>query len=529
LTEEERRKLVKDKTAQMKAIIQARKEKEAEDKLQAEKEQRRRSLAPNLYDDDDDSSSCVSMDMGSPPEKKPNTPPQDTGTINKAALPTGPKKAVQPTPSSKAPQINNVARAASPPTKSVLNLSIDTQKKRSYDAMSNSSSRRGSNADSPLFTEQSPITSPISTTLSASALAGMSRISKKVRTSVPDRSRDPTSQDLGRAPLPEWYLKAKMPSNTARDVMVAHRRVWDIFDNLKKSIKACETTTNSTERLTAVKQVSKLLHSLEFTHVKPYDLSKYKMLSEGQGLRRISDFHDTGFNFPWYLRADAQELYNKWLNEQWDPDMFRGIKNMVKSKETKGGLSIDAAHKLDWRFFGEGDFVAGQWWANQICAVRDGAHGSAQAGIAGIKTTPTAPGGATSIVLSEGHKEDIDEGEEIWYCGTEAKSGDSEPTASTKLMLESLISKLPVRVLRSSGLPAGNKYKPVRGFRYDGLYEVLSKKVIDRLKHHHLFRLKRLPGQIGLRYEGEAERPTDRELEEYEKEMKKYGRRKSLD
>jgi hypothetical protein len=546
----ERSKLIEEKTARMKASIKAKREKEADEKLQAEREQRRKSLAPHWEDSsDDDDPSGLSMDMGSSLEKDLDTPLQEIKKGKEKFMPIEPKisapaghsntprvpaEAVKPEPSFKALQVNQKARAASLPTRKISNLSIDTQRKRSYDVMSNSnsSSRRGSKDDSPLFERLSSTNSPASAVSPAAVLlSGMSRISKKRKTSIPDQaspaSASSTSvQDLGIAALPEWYLKAKAP--VGHHALSSWRKLWDQLDHLKVSVKACENAANPEERTAAVNKVSELLHSLEFFKVNAFALSKYKMLHEGQGLKKIAEFHQTSFNFPWYLRADAQELYNKWLNRQWDPDMFRGIKNMIKGKETKGGQSIDEKHKLDWRFFGEGNFVVGQWWANQICAVRDGAHGSAQAGIAGIKTTTTTPGGATSIVLSEGHKEDVDDGEEIWYCGTETKIGDTEPTTSTKFMLESVRSGHPVRVLRSSGLSMSNKYRPVKGFRYDGLYEVLSSKIIDRLKHHYLFHLKRLPGQIDLRWEGEAARPTKRELQEYEAEMRKYGRRKSL-
>jgi hypothetical protein len=117
-------------------------------------------------------------------------------------------------------------------------------------------------------------------------------------------------------------------------------------------------------------------------------------------------------------------------------------------------------------------------------------------------------------------------GEDIWYCGTEVKSAGAtaESTKNTKHMFQSIESKEPVRVLRSAHLPKDNIYKPARGFRYDGLYEVLPDvKTIDVRKQHYLFHLRRLPGQVGLRYQGIGVRPTQREIEVYDEEMKKYG------
>jgi hypothetical protein len=48
------------------------------------------------------------------------------------------------------------------------------------------------------------------------------------------------------------------------------------------------------------------------------------------------------------------------------------------------------------------------------------------------------------------------------------------------------------------------------------------------VSNHYLLHLQWLPDQIGLRCEGEAARPTKRTMEEYEVEMKKYGRRQSM-
>lgn len=537
-----REKLVEEMVARMKANNRAGREREAE--------QRRKALAPHWDDpSDDESSSGVSMDMSSPKsgEVEQRAIPAAFSAPNvksKGTAPTNSKNMAFFLPSS-------TSKALATANKPMLNFdyklqnniskwSVDIKWKRSYDAMSDSSSR-ASRDGSPLVEQPSYVTSTASVMSPKDisvGLASLPRINKRRKTSVSDQvssisaGNATSGQNLGAAPLPEWYLTATMPKSLSPNALSTYRKLWDQFDRFKKDIKICVTTQDPQARAEAIHKVSELLHALEFTKIPhPSTLSKYKMLHDGQGLKRIADFYDSAsaFNFPWYLRADAQELYNKWLGKQWDPDMFRGIMNIVKGPDRSKGQSIDPKEKKDWRFFGEGHFVAGQWWPMQLCAIRDGAHGSAQAGIAGIKQTENRAGGATSIVLSEGHKEDIDEGLEIWYCGTEARIGDTEPTASTKLMLESVSSSHPVRVMRSSSLPAGNKYKPVKGFRYDGLYEVLESKLIDKLKHHYLFHLRRIPGQINLRCEGEAARPTPRELQEYESEMKKYGRRGSFD
>lgn len=158
-----------------------------------------------------------------------------------------------------------------------------------------------------------------------------------------------------------------------------------------------------------------------------------------------------------------------------------------------------------------GHLVNGSWFASQRCAVRDGCHGSTQGGVSGISGL-----GATSISLSGNTYDDKDSLDDIWYSGTKQKVGEKEPTCSTQLILESTKSGLPIRVLRSMYLPAANEYRPARGFRYDGLYKVVGKKVQDLRTKHYLFHLRRLPGQMPVRYNGAAKRPSRREVEEYD-------------
>lgn len=537
-----REKLVEEQAARMKAMMKARREREVETKVEAEREKRRKAFAPH-WDDPSDDESDISMDVSSSEagrfEEKATPMARPAAQARGITAPTTSKICTPPTQSSitsKAPthanKPQNSPASQSASSLKVSKLSIDT-KKRSHDEMSDScSSEKVSRDGSPLFEEPPASSSAIA--MSPKDLASLPRISKKRKMSASAQVSPGSNASSGHgvAPLPEWYLNAVMPKGPSKETMSAFRRIWTQFDKLKENMKVCTTTKDPQARTEPLQKISELLHTLEFTKIPhPFALASKKILHNDQGLKRIADFHDSesAYNFPWYLRADAQELYNKWLSREWDPDMFRGITNMVKVPNGAKGQFIDPKFKKDWRFFGEGQFVAGQWWPMQLCAVRDGAHGSAQAGIAGIKTTEDRPGGATSIVLSEGHKEDIDEGHEIWYCGTEAKIGDTEPTVSTKFMMESLSSDHPVRVMRSSKLPAGNKYRPTKGFRYDGLYKVIGSQVIDKLKHHYLFHLRRIPGQIELRCEGEAARPTPRELQEYESEMKKYGRRGSFD
>jgi len=68
-----------------------------------------------------------------------------------------------------------------------------------------------------------------------------------------------------------------------------------------------------------------------------------------------------------------------------------------------------------------------------------------------------------------------------------------------------------------------NVYKPERGYRYEGLYDVLDCKVLDQRKQVHLFHLRRQGGQPPMRYQGLEKRPTKEEIVAYDELRKKLG------
>ena len=81
----------------------------------------------------------------------------------------------------------------------------------------------------------------------------------------------------------------------------------------------------------------------------------------------------------------------------------------------------------------------------------------------------------------------------------------------------------PVRVLRSSGLPSKNQYRPSKGLRYDGLYTVIDEEILDVATAMHRFSLRRIPGQDPIRCDGVEARPTSEEIAEYVKIRKLIG------
>lgn len=169
-------------------------------------------------------------------------------------------------------------------------------------------------------------------------------------------------------------------------------------------------------------------------------------------------------------------------------------------------------------FFGHGHLVNGQTWRSRAEMSRDGAHAPPVAGIYG-----TVDLGAKSIVMGlhdEGKKEfyaDIDQGTRIWYMGTglDREEGDQEPTnvkdpnqhdtgmihlnkkgndptPGTKALITSYRTKRPVRLFRSFRLAAIVKHRPVKGFRYDGLYKVVAYELLKQDLQIYRFEMVRL-------------------------------------
>lgn len=124
---------------------------------------------------------------------------------------------------------------------------------------------------------------------------------------------------------------------------------------------------------------------------------------------------------------------------------------------------------------------------------------------------------------SDNKYEDEDHGDWVLYCGTD--SSDGSITEPTQRMLESETNEQPVRLIRSHNL--GTEYAPGIGFRYDGLYKVVSHEMLDTatsLRQRHRFRLERLPGQAPIRGgSGPEKRPTAQEMKAHEKDRKLRG------
>ena len=261
------------------------------------------------------------------------------------------------------------------------------------------------------------------------------------------------------------------------------------------------------------------LHRMEYWDFLSGVLLHKSHLLEDEGLPAI--FDAAPGLFPWDVCADSRMLYQRWVVGQLDPDLLRGIedKKVTKSdgKTVKSRrFAPDYRDRVSPNYVGEGKLVNGMWWPLQFCAMRDGAHGETEAGIHG-----QLGHGAYSIVVSEGGYSNVDDGISLQYCGTSGVGG--EPSLGTRLLKESFAMGNPVRVLRSAGLARSNVYRPAKGLRYDGLYEITGFEILDVITAMHRFSLQRRKGQDPIRFEGVEARPTPEQLAAYAKVRKLMG------
>ncbi|KAF9635753.1 SRA-YDG domain-containing protein [Lasiodiplodia theobromae] len=338
---------------------------------------------------------------------------------------------------------------------------------------------------------------------------------KRRRPSGESASESTDSSDL-HAPIqsppkriqPTWYTS--IPQKKLKQAS-GKRDIDAKLEQVKNLIKQCKEMHGDPEIGRVFDRIRDEIHDLVFLQVTDIALRRKRMLHDDSGIPQLFD-DKSEIVFPWDIQADALELYNRWALRVFSVDLLRGI---IKRPTTAGNRStdrIDPAYpgKLKADYHGEGSLVNGQWWPTQLCTVRDGAHGSTQGGIYATKGKP-----AFSIVLSGGnHYSDRDEGEEIWYSGTDGKDG--KPSENTQSLMLNISAGKPVRVIRSHNLTAG-VHRPPRGFRYDGCYEVLSYTVLDSTKMSCLFHLTRKEGQDPIRSRGKEMRPTTAEIREYDK------------
>jgi SAD/SRA domain len=173
-------------------------------------------------------------------------------------------------------------------------------------------------------------------------------------------------------------------------------------------------------------------------------------------------------------------------------------------------------------FFGHNGLVNGQMWATRSEMYRDGAHGLLIGGIHGSKAL-----GVYAVVMgyhnpSKGeYYADIDCGETIWYISTALPKrpgmGDDnirdnpdelvhfDPELATdgaQALIKSHVTKVPVRVIRSFKAAQIVKYRPNRGYRYDGLYRVVDYELLKADRQIYRFKMTRVNEREGEYVQG---------------------------
>ena len=318
---------------------------------------------------------------------------------------------------------------------------------------------------------------------------------------------------------PKWYAEMRLPTRLPtrgiphqRSKLLSIVRLRDYIMDLDGNGNLLGGSTK-----THYQAIRDQLHKLDFYDVNEYLLKKSKILDSHNGLSSI--FWNEN-DYPWDIKLDARQLYNKWVSKDFSGDIYKGatrhrLRNNAYNRDRQvPDKAKENRDKAD--FHGEGKFVNGQWWPNQSCAQRDGVHGNYQGGIYG-----TSDRGAFSVVLSGTSYPDKDNGSSIWYYGTAGnKDFCKAATGATDYLLTSMsfpaALKKPVRVLRSHTLRKSNPYRPARGIRYDGLYEVMDKQCVDEVRHVYCFLLERCPGQDPIRYKGVEARPTSYEIDAFD-------------
>jgi hypothetical protein len=204
---------------------------------------------------------------------------------------------------------------------------------------------------------------------------------------------------------PEWYAKVGNEKFSRGDLQeISHTRTI-----IKHCIESHSRGDEATLKI-RVSELSQKIHEMEFYPFLSAVLIKNSKILESGGLFNIFGGDDSNA-FPYYLRADTEALYTRWLKADFEPSLLRGIRSVkgtLESGKTRLANSLDKDYKFKKaaNVVGDNGLVNGQWFANRVCALRDGAHGELEAGISG-----QAGKGAFSVVVAQSGYADKDEGE----------------------------------------------------------------------------------------------------------------------
>ncbi|KAK0705814.1 PUA-like domain-containing protein [Apiosordaria backusii] len=172
--------------------------------------------------------------------------------------------------------------------------------------------------------------------------------------------------------------------------------------------------------------------------------------------------------------------------------------------------------KVNAAVIGHNGLIPGDWWPLQMVALFRGAHGKSQGGIFGSVSM-----GAYSIVVSGGsamYREIDDDHGNVLYYSTDSK-GVASSSVGTQALDRSRETREPVRVLRRAGHGASHRkwVVPACGIRYDGLYQVTGKEVVQQSNGDRWFRytLRRMLNQQPDLQDIVGHSPTPRQINDY--------------
>ena len=181
---------------------------------------------------------------------------------------------------------------------------------------------------------------------------------------------------------PQWYNTVSSKERLSRGDLQNLKYLFTLVSNVKNDVTMDKDVTEGFSR------IRQRLQAMEFFPFLSLMLIKKSGLLDDKGLPLIFENRARGVRFPSDIRADADILFRKWMSGQIDPHLLRGI--MTKAGTGKGekvrkshGMEKDFAGRVSCNYVGAGNLVNGQWWALQLCAIRDGAHGEVEAGIHG--------------------------------------------------------------------------------------------------------------------------------------------------
>ena len=220
------------------------------------------------------------------------------------------------------------------------------------------------------------------------------------RSSTKDQRKQQDVIVVGRTP--QWYAEVNTKQKASRGEVQNIAFVKTLIKNCIDKVNYREDTDDCFAAL------RDKLHKMEFYPALSDVLIKKSKILESEGLSQIFDGSHEQM-FPWDIKSDAEALWRRWMDGDIDGNLMRGLEP-TKSPTSRYRLKQDYNQKKkSSNAIGDNGLMNGQWWPNRVCAWRDGAHGSQQAGIHGQGGI-----GAFSIVVSGGYDDDKDYGE---VCG----------------------------------------------------------------------------------------------------------------